>query len=321
MPVGLSRRGVLIGAGACAVCAAGRASAAPLAYDLDVREIASKTWGVFGRPELFSPANGGNIVNTAFVETREGVVVIDTGPSRRYGEALKAAIEAKVPGKPVLRVYNTHHHPDHVLGNQVFDAGLIAAPEGVVAGIRQDGDAMAGNLYRILGDWMRGTAVKVPGRVATGEGEEIGGRRFRFFHLSGHTASDFAVEDMETGVVFGGDLAFLNRAPTTPHADLARWTASLAVLESADRAAIFPGHGPFDPKGASIEQTRDYLSWLEDTLRASVERGEAMVEAMATPIPPRFKVLGVVREEFERSVVHLYPRLEDRLLPEVAVTR
>ena len=46
-----------------------------------------------------------------------------------------------------------------------------------------------------------------------------------------------------------------------------------------------------------------------------------MNEAMVLPIPTRFEGLGVVRTEYERSVVHLYPALEDSLYPVVEVTR
>ena len=44
-----------------------------------------------------------------------------------------------------------------------------------------------------------------------------------------------------------------------------------------------------------------------------------MNEAMLLPIPPRLDALGVARGEFERSVVHLYPRLEDELWPRLEV--
>jgi uncharacterized sulfatase len=309
-------------AGTCAVCAAARAGAAPLAYDLDIRQVASGTWVSFGRTEAFSQANGGNIVNCAFIAVPDGVVVIDTGSSRRHGEALRAAIEHTLPGKPILRVYNTHHHPDHMLGNQAFPAGALAAPQGVIDGIRRDGEAFAGNLYRLIGDWMRGTAVSVPGTVLSGAGEEVGGRRFAFHHMSGHTASDFAIRDMETGLLFTGDLCFLNRAPTTPHADLPRWLASLDALARVDRTLLVPGHGPGDTGLAAIDQTRDWLTWLDGTLRDALLRyGFSANEAIGLPIPPRFAALGVAREEFIRSVAHLFPKIEDELLPPVAVTR
>jgi len=303
----------------CAMC--GGLNARLLDFDLVATEIASKTWAVLGRTEYFDSDNGGNIVNVAFIEVPDGVVVIDTGPSKRYGDALRSLIERTAPGKEVLRVYNTHHHPDHFLGNQVFDPTTIAAPQKVIDNIVAEGDAFADNMYRLLGDWMRGTRAVAPGLALDAVSEEVGGRRFSLFYLDGHTSSDFVIRDDDTGVLFSGDLAFLYRAPTTPHANIEAWSSSLETLGNVDRDLILPGHGPSDAKGESIEQTSDYISWLDGAMRDAVSRGLTMNEAMLLPIPPRFEGLGVARTEYQRSVVHLYQRLEDELFPVVEVER
>jgi len=189
--------------------------------------------------------------------------VIDTGPSKRFGEALRALIERTVPGKEILRVYNTHHHPDHFLGNQVFDAATVAAPQKVIDNINTEGNDFADNMYRILGDWMRGTHAVAPGLALDADREEVGGRNFSLFYLDGHTNSDFVIRDDETGVLFSGDLAFLYRAPTTPHANIPAWLETLDTLGTIDRDLILPGHGPSDAKGESIVQTGDYITWLD----------------------------------------------------------
>ena len=316
----ISRRqvlGLLAGGAACACC--GSVHAQKLAYDLSATEIASGTWAVHGSTEYFTLENGGNIVNVAFIEVPDGVVVIDTGPSKRYGEALLSLIEKTLPGKKILRVYNTHHHPDHFLGNQVFDNSLIAAPQQVIDNIIEEGGGFADNMYRLVGDWMRGTAAVAPGMAVDTEFEEIGGRRFSLYYLSGHTNSDLVIRDDETGVLFSGDLAFYNRAPTTPHADIDIWQESLTTLASIDKELILPGHGLQDSAGDSLEQTGDYLDWLQHSLKDSASLGLTMNEAMAQPIPKRFRSIDVVQTEYERSVVHLYLGLEDELMPLIEV--
>lgn len=321
-PLSKSRRQVLqwFAAGcSCAVC--GSAGANWLDFDLAAVEVASRTWAVLGRTEYFNLDNGGNIVNVAFIEVPDGIVVIDTGPSKRYGDALRALIERTVPGKPILRVYNTHHHPDHFLGNQSFEASLIAAPQQVIDNIAMEGNGFADNMYRLLGDWMRGTSPVAPEVVLQASQEDVGGRQFSLHYLSGHTSSDLVVRDDETGVLFAGDLAFLYRAPTTPHADIQAWQASLEVLAGIDKSLLIPGHGASDDKDESLVQTADYLDWLHGSISESVKQGLTMNEAMSRPIPARFEGLGVVRGEYERSVVHLYPALEDALYPMVEVIR
>ncbi len=319
LPHNYSRRRALqlLMGSACTCCASVHAN--QLAYDLDVTEIARGTWAIHGRTEYFTLQNGGNIVNVSFIEVPDGVVVIDTGPSRRYGEALLHLIEKTVPGKPILRVYNTHHHPDHIFGNQVFERGSLAAPQQVIDNIIAEADGFSDNLYRLIGDWMRGTTVVAPGVALESDFEEVGGRKFSLFYLSGHTSSDLAIRDDETGVLFTGDLAFYNRAPTTPSADIDGWLESLKTLASLDRELILPGHGLRDERGGSLEQTADYINWLEESLSEAASLGFTMNEAMAQPIPDRFTSLDEVQTEYERSVVHLYLGLEDNLLPAVTV--
>lgn len=305
--------GLFAGSAACACC--GNVHASKLSYDLAATEIASGTWAVHGATEYFTLKNGGNIVNIAFIEVPEGVVVIDTGPSRRYGEALQALIEKTVPGKPVLRVYNTHHHPDHFLGNQVFDNTVIAAPQKVIDNIIDEGGGFTDNMYRLVGDWMRGTQTTAPGTALDAASEDIGGRRFSLFYLSGHTSADLVIRDDETGVLFTGDLAFYNRAPTTPHADIDIWQESLTEIAGLDKSLILPGHGLQDKTGESLTQTGDYLDWLQQAMTNATSRGLTMNEAMNLPVPQRFKSLDVVDTEYQRSVVHLFLAFEDDLMP------
>ncbi len=319
----LSRRQVLQWAAAGCVFSGfpGLANAGKLLYPLTASKITDDTWAVYGLPEYFSSENGGHIVNVAFIDAGDGIVVIDTGTSKRFGEALRSLIEATIPGKPIIRVYNTHHHPDHVFGNQAFDRQTIAGTAEMRTALERDGTAFADNLYRLLGDWMRGTDTVLPGTLVAAGEETVGNRSFIHTPLAGHTESDLLIQDSSTGVLFSGDLSFLYRAPTTPSADLAVWLSALNAMQAMDVSMILPGHGPVDPKGESITQTRDYLIWLEGTLREAVAEGLTMNEAMALDIPSEFSGLYVVRTEFERSVVHLYRQLEDEIFDGIEVTR
>jgi len=289
------------------------AFAQPLEYNLKASLIAPGTYVVIGATEYFSHENGGNIVNTAFVDTPDGVVVIDSGPSLRYGNELRRLIKTTLK-KDIVRVYVTHHHPDHFLGNQAFDQSIIASLPKIIENIKAEGEAFVENMYRLEGDWMRGTQVVLPG-LALKSSEIIGGHAFEVLPLGGHTSADLAILDAKTGVLFTGDLAFLDRAPTTPHADLARWHKSLNDLGKIKHNVLVPGHGQAEGGGRAIAQTRDYLKWLETMMRSSVERGLDMTDVMETPIPERFSSLTVLPGEMHRSVAHLYRAMEEDLLP------
>ena len=289
----------------------------PLNYDLQPWQIADGVWLFEGSTDNFSQANGGNIVNTGFIVTDKGVVVIDSGPSRRYGEAMRQAI-ARVTDKPLLKVMLTHHHPDHVLGNQAFSDVPIAALPGTTALLAEQGDAMAENMYRLVGDWMRGTEVLLPTETLEPGMLEVGGRTLQLLALSGHTGADLAILDVQSGVLFAGDLVFYQRALTTPGTpSLATWLADLDQLQQLPWKQIVPGHGPLASDAAPFAQMRDYLGWLDGVMRSGAEQGAEMNELIRTAIPERFAGVNLSRYELIRSVSHLYPRYEQAAMQRV----
>ncbi|WP_448110688.1 quinoprotein relay system zinc metallohydrolase 1 [Pseudomonas lini] len=279
-------------------------------YALKPRQIAEDTWLLEGSTDNFAKSNGGNIVNTAFIVTEKGVVVIDTGPSKRYGEALRKAI-ATTTDKPVIQVLLTHHHPDHVLGNQAFTDVPIGAFAGTTELLRQQGEAMAENMYRLVGDWMRGTEVVLPTQTLTPGVQSFGNHDLRLLSLGGHTGADLTILDQKTGVLFAGDLVFYQRALTTPNSPgLSVWLADIAALQDLPWTMIVPGHGPVATDTKPFEQMRDYLTWLDQLMRDGAAHGSDMAEMIRSPIPERFAGISLSRYELIRSVSHLYPRYE-----------
>ena len=286
---------------------------AGLDYMLKPRKVAPDTYVFVGLAEDFSRGNGGNIVNTGFIVTADSVVVIDTGSSRLYGEQMRRAI-AGVTDKPIRQVLITHHHPDHFFGNQGFRDVPIAALPGSIGGMKQEGGAFADNLYRMAGDWMSETEPQVASQEARPGRSMIGGHDIELIALKGHTQADLVVLDHTSGVLFAGDLVFWQRAATTPHASIADWLVSLDRLQALKWKTIVPGHGAPHGDARGIEQTRNYLKWLDGTLRKAAADGLDMPDLLRMKLPDSFAGIALVREEFERSIAHLYRTLEQGVL-------
>lgn len=315
----LSRRqaiAALAGTAAAPYLAAFGLEASPLTYELKPKPLIDGVWLIAGVPEAITKSNGGAIANCIVLDSTAGAIIIDSGPSLRYGEAL-AAVARDLTKKDIARVYITHFHPDHMFGNQAFKGDTIASSQGVIDGIKVMGAAFADSMYHAAGDWMRGTEPVPPGKVLTGEPEDFGNRKIRPLLMRGHTDSDVVLYDETSGIMFAGDLVFLDRAPTTPHADIERWRITLANLGAIPHGLLVPGHGPAEPGARGIEQTRRWLETIEPQIKDAFDKGLDVAETTALPLPQWTEKIALARYEYERSVMHLYPKLEASRWPRV----
>jgi quinoprotein relay system zinc metallohydrolase 1 len=287
-------------------------------YRLSPEKIADGVYAFIGKTEDFSWKNGGNVVNTGFIVTHAGVVVIDTGPSKRYGEQMRAAIK-KITPQPIVKVFNTHHHPDHMFGNQAYaDVGVSALAQTIISE-KSEGAALADNMYRMNGEWMRDTELSVANKpIEQSNKFSLGERTFSLHALSGHTGGDLAVMDDTSGVIFSGDLIFHQRAATTPHADISIWMQAIDYIDNLPYKKLVPGHGPAIADHSAVKQMREYLVWLSSHLKKSAEQGADMTDVLLSKLPTAFASIPMAKEEYQRSVVHLYPKMEQAVLVKAA---
>ena len=286
-------------------------------YHLVPRAVAPDVWVLEGANADFSARNGCNIINTGFIDTGDGVLVINTGPSALYGEQQRQAIR-KVTPAPVRWVFNLNLHPDYFFGNQAYaDVGAQALP-GTIAGAQREGTAYADNLYRICGDWMQRTVSTPPSQPLTPGARTMGRHHIDLVRLEGHTDDDLVLVDRTSGVVFAGGIAFRDRIPTTPHANIAHWLVSLDQLQKivADSGArlLIPSHGPALGKADAIAQTRQYLLWLDARMRRAAGEGRDLAEVIAMPVDAPYAQWGGMPAEYVRNVTRFYPGYESAAL-------
>ncbi|WP_338465650.1 quinoprotein relay system zinc metallohydrolase 1 [Novosphingobium sp. ZN18A2] len=285
-------------------------------YAPSATNIAPGVWLVRGADEPIRFSNGGAIANSVILDSAQGAILVDCGPSLAYGRAL-GALARKVTGKAVARVFVTHLHPDHMMGCGAFDRRIVAALPETIHGIEENGSGYSDAMFRILAGWMKGTEVEVPGIVLSPGDVSFGGRRITAWRFSGHSRSDLVLLDEETGTLIAGDMVFHDRAPATPDADLSLWERNLDALAKIPHKRIVPGHGPLDTGEEGVDQTRAWLVWLDGSLHKAVADGLDMTEAGQIPIPASLSAMAFGRYELQRSVSHFYPRLEDQRFPRI----
>ncbi|MEM6933627.1 MAG: MBL fold metallo-hydrolase, partial [Pseudomonadota bacterium] len=125
--------------------------------------------GIFvhkGQHAIPDRQNLGDVSNMGFIIGRDGVMVVDSGSTRKIGDRLLAAIRQETD-LPVTHVVLTHAHPDHIYGTGglLIDAPLVIGHERHKEALQSRGDAYREAMSRMLGDGFEGSVGVAPGRL------------------------------------------------------------------------------------------------------------------------------------------------------------
>jgi cyclase len=217
--------------------------------------------------------------NAGLIAGKRGVIVVDTLDTPARARQLAAAIKGTI-GRPVLLVVNTHHHYDHVFGNQVFDAPVIASsalPDQLAAAVARDLSpvAVAAWISEHPADrWLADELEPVYPNLLFEQQQEVDLPPMHLLlrHLGGHTPDSIVVDLPEAGVLFAGDLVFEGRVPFLRHAHVETTLQALRYLAELGPRTIVPGHGALCDTAYLIRVT-DYIEALRDKVQALVAWG------------------------------------------------
>jgi glyoxylase-like metal-dependent hydrolase (beta-lactamase superfamily II) len=216
--------------------------------------------------------------NAGFVITERGVIVVDTLDTPERGRQLAAEIRARTE-KPVLFVINTHHHYDHVFGNQAFDAPVVAncALSGQLAqAVARDLSPLAIAAWvsehpedRWLADDLEVVYPNVifEQRLVI----DLPPTRLVLQHMGGHTPDTIVVDLPEQGVLFAGDLVFEGRVPFLRDAQIEKTLQALRQVQRLGARTIVPGHGALCDM-TYVLRFRDYVEALREKVRELVDQ-------------------------------------------------
>lgn len=304
-------------AAACAALALAAAQAQPAAArKVEPQQVSPSAWLVQGDTALGTPANRNFISNAGFVVTPAGVVVIDALGSPQLARELLDAI-ARVTPQPVTHVVITHYHADHIYGLQEFRkrGAKIVAQRGALEYIHSDTAASRLQASRAeLAPWIDAqTQLVVPDQWVDGAGElVVGGTRLVLQPVGpAHTPEDLVVFLPSERVLFAGDLVFRGRVPFVGQADSRRWIAALDTLLKMDAKVVVPGHGALSTTAvADLELTRDYLSYLRQSMGAAARDMEPFDEAYARTDWSRFEKLPLFKAANRMNAYNTYLLME-----------
>ncbi len=263
------------------------------------------------------PGNRGRTGNAGFIVGPAGVLVIDTGVSRRHGEQLLAEIRRVTP-LPIRQVLLTHVRQEFLFGASAFRSQGIPVhmhrSAALLMAARCEGCLKT--LRRELGDEeMQGTELVKPDVLldATHTSTLIG-RPVQVLHF-GHSSGpgDIAVFDRGSGVLFAGGLLDQGYIPDVQDSRLPAWSAALAALQALPLRQIVPGHGPLAGPGLVADVDR-YLNQLQARLQQLLAGGAALSEVPDLAELPAFRGWDQYDTIHRRNASVVFLRLERELL-------
>ena len=254
------------------------------AATFEVREIAQGVFVHEGRTLALDAPGHDDIANLGFVVGTRCVAVIDTGGSVRTGRALRDAIALHTK-RPICYVINTHVHVDHVLGNAAFRnakpkfVGAAALPAAIDASRAYFVEHYAPDLDSpAIGNDVLGPDTT----VETTRTLDLGGRTLALRAWpKAHTDSDLTVTVDDAGVLFAGDLLFVDRVPALDGSVIG-WREAIDELAKSNAKIVVPGHGPVSKDvAAAFAPERRYLQTLVDGVREEIAAGKPIDDATA----------------------------------------
>src|SRR5262245_27560414 len=228
-------------------------------WNTEFRELAPNVYAYIqaggpGRDNV-SVSNAGLIVGDS------GLMVIDALAAPMHTRAFVNAMR-NISDKPFRHLLNTHHHSDHVNGNQY----VIGAE---IVGHRYCRDEVVKMIpgppkWPKRDGWSDGT----DDRIILAAGTTFDCRMTYYYAKNtvdvlsmapAHTWGDLVVYLPQHKILFAGDVAFFYVAPFCQNAHPSKWIEWCETVERMDVDVIVPGHGLIGIK-KELAEMRVYIA-------------------------------------------------------------
>ena len=255
------------------------------AVEVKFEPVAPNVYAHVGDIEGRTYENEALNANIGLVVTPAGAVLIDSGASFQSARQIAEAVKRVTP-QPIKWVINTGGQDHRWLGNGYFKAqgAEIMAHADAEVDMKARGPEHLRANAPVLKEKMDGTELTLPTRWLKDANTklELGGTVIEVVHRKGgHTPGDSMVWLPQSGVVFTGDVVYVDRIlGLHPVSKTKTWVESFEALEALNPKVVVPGHGSVTTLAKAQADTGNLLRALRAHMGQAVAAGTDMGTAI-----------------------------------------
>ena len=277
-------------------------------YHLKPYKLGDGTHCFFGIPSSISYQNGGNMINSCYVETDEGYVVIDSGPTYQYAKSTYALMQT-FKKMPVKYVINTSSNEVNILGNAFFKekgATLIAPQSYKKVFTKKKSLALRSKLSE---DAFSKTALISADLYLKNKYTISLGKIKLYIKAIKNDSEHLVVYLPKRKILFSGDMIFNNRLPIFENnRSIIVWKEALKKLKKLQWKDTVSSHGLMTKRNA-FAYTEKYLNILEERLKRALDKKKSKNEAIKNIKLSMFKNDKLYKKWHHKNVALVYDEL------------
>jgi cyclase len=255
-----------------------------IAYERGLHELGD------GLYAYLQPDGGWGWSNAGLITDAGTSLLVDTLFDPKLTKDMLEAMQPITTGSPIGQAFNTHGNGDHWFGNSLLPDGIpIVATAGAIEDMKAAPAAAVNLLFNELDlgpefnafaerSMRRFDFASVVERLPTESFEgrhelTVGDREIHLIELGpAHTQGDAIAHVPDAGVVFTGDILFIEGTPIMWAGPVSSWLTACDRIIELDARTIVPGHGPVTDE-SGVRDVQRYLTYVRDEATQRFEAG------------------------------------------------
>ena len=252
-----------------------------VAYEKGLHELGD---GLFC---YLQPDGGWGWNNAGLIAADGASLLVDTLFDLRLTREMLDAMKPVTDRSPIGAAMNTHGNGDHCFGNELLPEGveiyatpaaaeeMQAAPPSLVDLLNKADLGPEWAAYRPFAPFdFEGIGLRLPTQTFNGRRDVgVGDRTVTLIEVGpAHTGGDAIAWIEDAGVVFTGDILFVEGTPIMWAGPVQNWLDACDRVLELDARVLVPGHGPVTDE-SGVRDVQRYLAYVRDEARARFDAG------------------------------------------------